>query len=162
MSSTTMTQWRAESPRPDAARPAERDPGRCPVSGRPYDRWRDAEGVHISDGYRVEQIAVSKEYGVLPSRLGKHGEVAGVRPHLLRVTSVISVPAPEWRWPVTVRWGCSPLDRRHHAVDESCEHPRSALRAECGHLLAVLSTWLSEEPAGRTAAPAPRSRRIAR
>ena len=45
--------------------------------------------------------------------------------------------------------GHSPLDQRHHAVDESREHPRGALRAECGHLL-VLSTWLSDEPAGRT------------
>ncbi len=79
------------------------------MSGRPYDRWRDAEGVHISDGCRVEQIAVRKEHGALPSRLSKRGEVvgrgthrvtvrfdtettlAGVRPHLLRVTSA---PAP--------------------------------------------------------------------
>ena len=83
-------------------------PGRSwpvPVSRRPYDRWRDVEGVHIADGCRVEQIAVGKEHGALPSRLGRHGEVvgrgtsrvtvrfdtetkvAGVRPHLLRVTS---------------------------------------------------------------------------
>ncbi|MGH3700002.1 MAG: hypothetical protein ACRDQ9_17800 [Pseudonocardiaceae bacterium] len=48
-----------------------------------------------------------------------------------------------------LRWGYSPLDRRHHAVDESREHPRGALRTECGHLL-ILSAWLSEEPAGRT------------
>ncbi len=89
------------------------------MSGRPYDRWRDAEGVHISDGCRVEQTAVSKEHGALPSRLGKHGEVvgrgthrvsvrfdtetkiAGVRPHLLRVTSVTArvAPAPGSRRP---------------------------------------------------------------
>lgn len=51
---------------------------------------------------------------------------------------------------MTVRWGHSPLDRRHHAVDETREHPRGALRAECGHLLAVLSTRLRDEPAGLT------------
>lgn len=70
-----------------------------------YDPWRDVDGVHISAGCRVEQIAVSKEHGALPSRLSKRGEVIGrgtnrvtvrfdtetkvasVRPHLLRVTS---------------------------------------------------------------------------
>lgn len=47
------------------------------------------------------------------------------------------------------RWGLSPLDRHQHAVDESRDHPRGALQAECGRLL-VMTTRLSDEPSGRT------------
>jgi hypothetical protein len=69
-----------------------------------YDRWRDAAGVHIPDGCRVEQVEVDAAYGALRSRLHKQGEVLGrtrstrllvrfedehervsIRPHLLRV-----------------------------------------------------------------------------
>ena len=71
---------------------------------RPYDRWRDADGVPIPQQCRIEQIAVGKEHGALPSRLHKQGEVLGrgttrlivrfdhdenavvrIRPHLVRV-----------------------------------------------------------------------------
>lgn len=73
------------------------------VPRRPYDRWRDVDGVHIPDQSRVEQVAVEKRYGALPSRYHRHGEVIGrgidrvnvvfdgesnvvsVRPYLLRV-----------------------------------------------------------------------------
>ena len=69
-----------------------------------YDRWRDADGVHVSDGCRVEQVEVDAAYGALRSRLQKRGEVLGrtrstrllvrfegehqrvsIRPHLVRV-----------------------------------------------------------------------------
>jgi hypothetical protein len=84
--------------------------GGQPVSRPPYDRWRDADGTHIPDRCRVEQIAVATEHGAVPSRLSKQGEVTGrrgyrvhvqfdreskvasVRPHLLRV---LSTPAPQ-------------------------------------------------------------------
>ncbi len=80
------------------------------MSRPPYDRWRGADGTHILDRCRVEQIAVATEHGAVPSRLSKQGEVTGrrgyrvevqfdgeskvasVRPHLLRV---LSTPAPE-------------------------------------------------------------------
>jgi hypothetical protein len=74
------------------------------VSGAVYDRWRDAEGTHIPDGCRVEQVEVDRSHGALRSRLGKRGEVVGrsrgsrlyvrfegeagptsLRPHLVRV-----------------------------------------------------------------------------
>ncbi len=69
----------------------------------PYDRWSDADTVHISDGCRVEQVAVDTEHGALPSRLHSQGEIIGrgtnrvnvrfdgeakmvsVGPHLVRV-----------------------------------------------------------------------------
>lgn len=70
---------------------------------RPYDVWRDVDGVHIPDQSRVEQIAVEKRYGAEPARFHKCGEVIGrgsnrvnvvfdgegkvvsVRPYLLRL-----------------------------------------------------------------------------
>jgi hypothetical protein len=74
------------------------------VSGAIYDRWRDAEGAHIPDGCRVEQVEVDRSYGALRSRLRKRGKVVGrsrsnrlhvrfdgeagptsLRPHLVRV-----------------------------------------------------------------------------
>jgi hypothetical protein len=70
----------------------------------PYDRWRDARGVQIPDGARVEQVEVNPLHGALRSRLGRQGEVTGrsrgtrlyvrfhgedqpvsIRPHLVRV-----------------------------------------------------------------------------
>jgi hypothetical protein len=42
-----------------------------------YDRWRDAEGIHVDDGCRVEQVEVAKEHGALRRRLGKRGVVTG-------------------------------------------------------------------------------------
>lgn len=68
-----------------------------------YDRWRDVDGTPLTDGCRVEQIAVTKLHGALPGRLHQRGEVIGrgttrvnvlfdgeasvvsVRPHLVRV-----------------------------------------------------------------------------
>ncbi len=69
-----------------------------------YDRWRDADGVQVPDGCRVEQVEVYAQYGALRSRLHKRGEVLGrtrntrllvrfdgehervsIRPHLVRV-----------------------------------------------------------------------------
>ncbi|MDQ3765058.1 MAG: hypothetical protein M3460_27195 [Actinomycetota bacterium] len=68
-----------------------------------YNRWRDVDGTPIPEQCRVEQIAVSKEHGALPSRLYKQGRVIGrginrlyvrfddedqlisLRPHLVRM-----------------------------------------------------------------------------
>jgi hypothetical protein len=44
---------------------------------RPYDRWRDVRGNPITDGARVQQVAVDKAHGALPSRLGRSGTVTG-------------------------------------------------------------------------------------
>jgi len=70
---------------------------------RPYDPWRDADGAPITQHCRIEQVAVHREHGALPSRLHKQGEVLGrgstrltvrfvgektvvsIRPHLVRV-----------------------------------------------------------------------------
>jgi hypothetical protein len=40
-----------------------------------YDRWRDAAGVSIPLGARVEQVLADRAHGALASRLGKQGEV---------------------------------------------------------------------------------------
>ncbi|HKR48215.1 MAG TPA: hypothetical protein VJT72_01325 [Pseudonocardiaceae bacterium] len=68
-----------------------------------YDPWRDVHGVPIPQDCWVEQIAVHKGHGALPSRLHKQGQVLGrgttrlivqfddndelvrIRPHLVRV-----------------------------------------------------------------------------
>jgi hypothetical protein len=79
------------------------------VSGRArprYDPWRDADGTHIPEGARVEQIAAAKEHGAHPARVHQQGEVISyggrgsirlrvrfdgedqpvtIRPHLVRV-----------------------------------------------------------------------------
>ncbi|MGH3900871.1 MAG: hypothetical protein ACRDTA_22030 [Pseudonocardiaceae bacterium] len=70
---------------------------------RAYDRWRDAQGIHVSVGARVEQAGTDARMGALRSRLGQRGEVIGrgttrllvrfegedqpvsIRPHLVRV-----------------------------------------------------------------------------
>lgn len=47
-----------------------------PRAARPaYDRWRDAGGVPIPAGARVQQVAVDKPHGALPSRLGQFAVV---------------------------------------------------------------------------------------
>jgi hypothetical protein len=72
-----------------------------------YDPWRDAAGVSIPPGARVEQVLVDRPHGALASRLGKQGEVirrsrasrlvvrfdgetqpVGIRPDLVRVRPV--------------------------------------------------------------------------
>lgn len=68
-----------------------------------YDPWRDADGVPIPQQCRIEQVAVGKSHGALPSRSHKRGQVLGrgltrlivrfddeddvvrIRPHLVRV-----------------------------------------------------------------------------
>jgi len=68
-----------------------------------YDPWRDAHGHPIPPQCRIEQVAVDKNYGALPSRLHRHGQVVSrgltrlivrfdgddeaiaIRPHLVRV-----------------------------------------------------------------------------
>ena len=49
--------------------------GRGRRSRPAYDRWRDAAGVSIPLGARVEQVLVDRPHGALPSRLGKQGQV---------------------------------------------------------------------------------------
>jgi hypothetical protein len=47
-------------------------------SRRPaYDPWRDADGIPIPQHCRIQQAAVGKKHGALPSRLHKQGEVLG-------------------------------------------------------------------------------------
>lgn len=68
-----------------------------------YDPWRDARGHPIPPQCWIEQVAVGKNHGALPSRLRMRGrvvgrgltrlivhfdgddEVIGIRPHLVRV-----------------------------------------------------------------------------
>ena len=70
---------------------------------RPYDLWRDADGTPILSQCWIQQIAVHKQHGALPSRLHRKGWVlgrgttrlivqfdhedtsVGIRPHLVRV-----------------------------------------------------------------------------
>ncbi|HJT03897.1 MAG TPA: hypothetical protein VJ757_09755 [Pseudonocardiaceae bacterium] len=70
---------------------------------RTYDPWRDSDGHPIPPQSRIEQVAVGKNFGALPSRLHRHGQVVsrgltrlivrfdddneliGIRPHLVRV-----------------------------------------------------------------------------
>lgn len=47
-----------------------------------------------------------------------------------------------------MRWGLSILDFHHHAIDERGDHPTGVYKAECGHLL-LMVTPLHEEPYGR-------------
>ena len=73
-------------------RPVGREPGPSgqnlypaqavlPLKGRgrrrrlAYDRWRDAAGVSIPLGARVEQVLVDRAHGALASRLGKRAQV---------------------------------------------------------------------------------------
>ncbi|MGH3872566.1 MAG: hypothetical protein ACRDSR_13845 [Pseudonocardiaceae bacterium] len=75
-----------------------------------YDPWRDTHGAPIPQHCRIEQIAVGKSYGALPSRLHKQGQVlgrgttrltvqfdnedtvVGIRPHLVCVLTAPSSP----------------------------------------------------------------------
>jgi hypothetical protein len=47
-----------------------------------------------------------------------------------------------------IKWGLSVLDWRNHAIDEWADHPIGVLKAECGHLLLMVTT-LHNEPTGR-------------
>ncbi len=46
-----------------------------------------------------------------------------------------------------MRWGLSVLDWRSHAINEVGEHPLGVRKAECGHLLMMVTT-LHEKPSG--------------
>ena len=46
-----------------------------------------------------------------------------------------------------MKWSLSVLDWRNHAINEQAEHPLGVLRAECGHLLMMVTT-LREKPSG--------------
>lgn len=68
-----------------------------------FNPWRDTHGVPIPQQCRIEQLAVDKRHGALPSRLHKQGQVlsrgvtrlnvlfddenelVSIRPHLVRV-----------------------------------------------------------------------------
>lgn len=68
-----------------------------------YDPWRDSDGHPVPLQCRIEQVAVGKNHGALPSRLHRRGQVVGrsltrltvrfddenglvgIRPHLVRV-----------------------------------------------------------------------------
>ncbi|MGH3865201.1 MAG: hypothetical protein ACRDQ4_03520 [Pseudonocardiaceae bacterium] len=43
-----------------------------------------------------------------------------------------------------MRWGLSVLDWRSHAINEHTEHPLGVLKAECGHLLMMVTTLARE------------------
>jgi hypothetical protein len=84
-----------------------------PQSG--YDPWRDAHGTPIPHQCRIEQVAVDKSHGALPSRLHQQGHVlgrgttrlsvrfdgettvVGIRPHLVRVLTTPSEDSPPSR-----------------------------------------------------------------
>lgn len=38
-----------------------------------------------------------------------------------------------------MKWGLSPLDWRSHAIDDQRDHPLGVLKAECGHLLMMIT-----------------------
>ena len=46
-----------------------------------------------------------------------------------------------------MRWGLNVLDWRSHAINEVGEHPIGVLKAECEHLLMMITT-LHEKPSG--------------
>ncbi|MDQ2788292.1 MAG: hypothetical protein M3Y73_00750, partial [Actinomycetota bacterium] len=75
------------------------------------DRWRDAEGTHISLFSMIEQVAEHPEPGTLFSRLHQRGEVVGRGPDLVYVRfhgegQVISVPPCLLRVLDTAPEGC--------------------------------------------------------
>lgn len=47
--------------------------------------------------------------------------------------------------PDDMKWGLSVLDWRSHAINEHADHPIGVLKAECGHLLMMVTT-LHEKP----------------
>ena len=49
---------------------------------------------------------------------------------------------------MAIRWGLSVLDWCSHAIDERRMHPVGVFKAECGHLLMVVTT-LHEAPNGK-------------
>lgn len=51
-----------------------------------------------------------------------------------------------------MRWGLSVLDWHRHAIDDLRRHPNGCLKAECGHLLMMI-TPLDTEPYGRLCPP---------
>jgi hypothetical protein len=51
---------------------------------------------------------------------------------------------------LSIKWGLSVLDWRDHAINESQDHPIGVFKAECGHLL-MLVTALRETSAGQSA-----------
>ncbi len=73
------------------------------MPARRYDPWRDADGAPIPQQCRIEQVAVGKSHGALPSRSHRQDQVLGrgltrlivrfddernvvrIRPHLVRV-----------------------------------------------------------------------------
>jgi hypothetical protein len=63
-------------------RPATDDSTHIPLCDIPL---RDAEGTDIPLQCRVEQIAVDKAHGALPSRLHQQGDVIGRSAHLVYV-----------------------------------------------------------------------------
>lgn len=40
---------------------------------------------------------------------------------------------------MNIKWGLSVLDWRDHAINESPDHPIGVLKAECGHLLMLVT-----------------------
>ena len=62
---------------------------------------------------------------------------------------------------MAIRWGLSVLDWHSHAIDEWGDHPIGVFKAECGHLLMVVTT-LHDRPTGSRARRAPRNSSSAR
>ncbi|MGH4007380.1 MAG: hypothetical protein ACRDTH_04300 [Pseudonocardiaceae bacterium] len=48
----------------------------------------------------------------------------------------------------SIKWGLPVLDFHRHAIDDRARHPSGCLKAECGHLL-MMVTPLGDEPYGR-------------
>ncbi|MGH3815073.1 MAG: hypothetical protein ACRDUV_21950 [Pseudonocardiaceae bacterium] len=49
---------------------------------------------------------------------------------------------------MSIKWGLSVLDWRDHAINERRMHPIGVYKAECGHLLMMVTT-LHETPYGK-------------
>ncbi|HZA16714.1 MAG TPA: hypothetical protein VE645_07430 [Pseudonocardiaceae bacterium] len=49
---------------------------------------------------------------------------------------------------MAIRWGLSVLDWQSHAINERAYHPVGVFKAECGHLL-MMVTALSDRPNGK-------------
>ncbi|MGH3692637.1 MAG: hypothetical protein ACRDRX_01295 [Pseudonocardiaceae bacterium] len=48
-----------------------------------------------------------------------------------------------------IKWGLSVLDFRRHAVDECAEHPIGVYKAQCGHLLMMVTPLLAAPVSSR-------------
>lgn len=51
-----------------------------------------------------------------------------------------------------LKWGLSPLDWCHHAIDVHADHPVGVLIARCGHRLLIVTALDADRPGGQVCA----------